>query len=68
MDYIQTKMDIPMKRWINSSGILKDTLYQKRIEDFLGGDENAEPDMEAKDENHGSEGQHSLQPIEIAGA
>jgi len=66
LDHIQTKMDIPMKRWINSSGILKDTLYQRRLEDFLAGDGNAEPDMEVRDENHGSEGQHSLEPIEIA--
>ena len=58
---------VPTK-WIKSSGILKDTLYQKRLEDFLAGNENAEPDLEAKDETHGSEGQHSLQPIEIAGA
>ena len=66
LDHIQTKMDIPMKRWINSSGILKDTLYQRRLEDFLAGNGNAEPDMEVKDENHGSEGQHRLEPIEIA--
>lgn len=59
--YIQTKMDIPMTRWIRTSGILKDMLYQRRIEDFLGG--RAEPDTEARDEGHGSEGQHSMQPI-----
>ncbi len=67
LDHIQNKMDIPMKRWINSSGILKDTLHQKRLEDFLAGNEDAEPDMEVKDEAHGSEGQHSLESIEIAG-
>ena len=66
LDHIQRKMDIPMKRWINNSGILKDTLYQRRLEDFLGGNENAEPDMEARDESHGKEGQDSLEPVEIA--
>ena len=59
--YIQTKMDIPMTRWIRTSGILKDMLYQRRIEDFLGG--RAEPETEARDEGHGSEGQHSMQPL-----
>ncbi len=59
--YIQTKMDIPMARWIRTSGILKDMLYQRRLEDYLGG--RAEPDMEAGDESHGGEGQHSPEPV-----
>ena len=59
--HISTGMDIPMKRWINTSGVLKDMLYQRRLEDFLGG--KSEPDLEAKDESHGSEGQHSVQPV-----
>ena len=61
LEHISKKMDIPMKRWIKTSGVLKDVLYQRRLEDFLGG--KAEPDMEAKDEAHGSEGQHWLQPV-----
>jgi len=66
--YIQAKMDIPMVRWIRTSGILKDMLYQKRIEDFVGsGSEGSasgdEPNLEAMDEDHGSEGQHSVQPL-----
>jgi len=27
-------MDIPMKRWIANSGVLKDRMYQKRLDDF----------------------------------
>ncbi|MGF3553855.1 MAG: Nre family DNA repair protein [Thermoplasmatota archaeon] len=32
--YISKKMDIPLKRWIRKSAIIKNQLYQKRIEDF----------------------------------
>ncbi len=32
--FISTIMEIPMKRWIESSAILKDRSHQKRIEDF----------------------------------
>jgi len=32
--YISQKMDIPLKRWIKNSAILKNQLYQKRLEDF----------------------------------
>lgn len=59
--YIQTKMDIPLDRWIRTSGILKDMLHQRRIEDYLEG--RAEPDTEARDEGHGVEGQHSTEPV-----
>lgn len=33
-EFIKTKMDIPLKRWINTSVILKDYLEQRRIEEF----------------------------------
>ncbi|MEA3458594.1 MAG: Nre family DNA repair protein [Candidatus Thermoplasmatota archaeon] len=32
--YVSEKMDIPVQRWIRNSALLKDQLYQKRIEDF----------------------------------
>ena len=32
--YISNKMDIPLQRWIPNSAILKNQLYQKRLEDF----------------------------------
>jgi len=32
--YISEKMDIPLQRWIGNSAIIKNKLYQKRIEDF----------------------------------
>ena len=32
--YISNKMDIPLHRWIRNSAILKNQLYQKRLEDF----------------------------------
>jgi hypothetical protein len=34
--YIFTRLDIPMERWIATSKVLRDSLYQKRIEDFHG--------------------------------
>ncbi len=33
-DHISKYLDIPIERWIKNSAILKDRLYQKRIEDF----------------------------------
>ena len=32
--YISEKMDIPLQRWIKNSAVLKNQLYQKRLEDF----------------------------------
>ena len=32
--YISEKMDIPLQRWIRNSAVLKNQLYQKRLEDF----------------------------------
>jgi hypothetical protein len=32
--YISEKMDIPLDRWIRNSAVIKNQLYQKRIEDF----------------------------------
>ncbi len=32
--FISNKMDISLQRWIKNSAILKDRLYQKRLEDF----------------------------------
>ncbi|UCF50513.1 MAG: hypothetical protein JSU91_03260 [Thermoplasmatales archaeon] len=32
--YISNKMDIPLQRWIRNSAILKNQLFQKRLEDF----------------------------------
>jgi len=32
--YISEKMDIPIQRWIKNSAVIKNQLYQKRIEDF----------------------------------
>lgn len=56
LDYISSKMAIPMKRWINNSGILKDTLFQKRLDDFLDPKKRVEPTLE---EEHGNEGRES---------
>jgi hypothetical protein len=35
LNYVSKKMDIPIKDWIQCSSVLKDTLQQKRIVDFL---------------------------------
>ncbi|MHA2265347.1 MAG: Nre family DNA repair protein [Candidatus Thorarchaeota archaeon] len=35
LDYSSTRMAIPTSRWIKNSSLLKDALYQKRLEDFL---------------------------------
>jgi len=32
--FISEKMDIPLQRWIRNSAVIKNQLYQKRIEDF----------------------------------
>lgn len=32
--HVEGVMDIPLRRWINVSGVLKDRLYQRRLEDF----------------------------------
>ena len=35
LNYISTKLDIPKEEWIKKSGVLKDTMHQKKIIDFL---------------------------------
>ncbi|MCK4367013.1 MAG: hypothetical protein KAW84_03600, partial [Thermoplasmata archaeon] len=35
--YISKRMAIPIKRWIRNSHLLKDMLYQRRLEDFAAG-------------------------------
>jgi hypothetical protein len=32
--HISTIMDIPVSRWIKNSAVLKDALYQKRLDDL----------------------------------
>ena len=32
--HVSEKMDIPLQRWIRNSAVLKNQLYQKRLEDF----------------------------------
>lgn len=34
LKHLGTRMDIPVRRWISSSGILKDFLRQRRIDDY----------------------------------
>jgi len=34
LGHVERLMDIPLKRWIAVSGVLKDRLYQRRLEDF----------------------------------
>ncbi|MCJ7606444.1 MAG: Nre family DNA repair protein [Thermoplasmata archaeon] len=36
MGHASTVMDIPMSRWVRSSAILKDAMYQRRIDDMWG--------------------------------
>ena len=36
LTHVSNIMDIPISRWIRSSAVLKDALYQRRIEDFRG--------------------------------
>jgi hypothetical protein len=33
--YVSEIMDIPVQRWIRNSAVLKNQLYQRRLEDFL---------------------------------
>ncbi|MCJ2534316.1 MAG: hypothetical protein LN364_03665, partial [Candidatus Thermoplasmatota archaeon] len=33
--HVSEIMDIPLQRWIRNSAVLKNQLYQKRLEDFL---------------------------------
>jgi len=35
LDYSAEKLDIPMKRWILNSGILKHKLFQRKLTDFI---------------------------------
>jgi hypothetical protein len=35
LNYISKRLDIPINRWIENSNVLRDTLQQKRIIDFL---------------------------------
>lgn len=35
LGYIDRKMSIPVRRWIRNSTLLKDALYQRRLEDFV---------------------------------
>ncbi|MFQ5975652.1 MAG: Nre family DNA repair protein [Candidatus Hydrothermarchaeales archaeon] len=37
LDYVFSKLDIPKERWILNSKLLKDFLYQRRLEDFMKG-------------------------------
>jgi len=34
LSYISSKLDIKISRWINNSKVLKNVIYQKRIEDY----------------------------------
>lgn len=36
LTHISTIMDIPISRWVKSSAVLKDAMYQRRIEEFVG--------------------------------
>lgn len=35
LSHVGRKMSIPVKRWIKNSSLLKDALYQKRLDDFV---------------------------------
>jgi len=35
LNHISTKLDIPISRWIKTSALLKNRMYQKRLEDFI---------------------------------
>ncbi|MFQ6137328.1 MAG: Nre family DNA repair protein [Candidatus Hydrothermarchaeales archaeon] len=37
LNYISAKLEIPLERWILNSKLLKDFLYQRKLEDFLKG-------------------------------
>jgi len=36
LGYIEKYLEIPMSRWIKNSALLKNRLYQRRLEDFIG--------------------------------
>ncbi len=36
LTYIQSKLDIPMKRWIQNSALLKHRMFQTKLDDFSG--------------------------------
>lgn len=35
LTHVSEIMDIPLQRWIKNSAVLKNQLYQKRLEDYL---------------------------------
>jgi hypothetical protein len=35
LNYIQTRLDIPLSTWIENSWMLRQRLHQRRIEDFV---------------------------------
>ena len=35
LDYASKKLDIPMKKWIETSAVLRDTMQQRRLVDFI---------------------------------
>ena len=35
LNYISTKLEIPIKKWIENSNLLKEILYQRRLQDFI---------------------------------
>lgn len=37
LNFLTTRLDIPLKTWIQNSNLLRDSLYQRRIEDYFGG-------------------------------
>jgi len=34
LDYVSTRLDIPIKQWLHYSAVLRDELYQRRISDY----------------------------------
>ncbi|RMF91681.1 MAG: hypothetical protein D6733_00535 [Methanobacteriota archaeon] len=36
LEYVQTRLDIPLSTWIRNSRVLRDRLHQRRIEEFTG--------------------------------
>jgi len=37
MQFIASRLEIPLRRWILQSALLKNALFQKRITDFFSG-------------------------------
>lgn len=35
LDYVSTRLDIPIKQWLHHSAVLRDELYQRRISDYV---------------------------------